>query len=70
MGKLIRVFVNGQEQRYNKSPCLAEVIQGLSLLGKRIAVECNGCVVARADHAGVLLHDGDRVEIVEAIGGG
>jgi sulfur carrier protein len=36
----------------------------------RIAVEVNGELVPRSTHARHVLVDGDRVEIVHAIGGG
>jgi sulfur carrier protein len=46
------------------------LIDRLELTGKRLAVEVNEEVVPRSLHAGYRLHDGDRVEIVHAIGGG
>ena len=38
--------------------------------GRRLAIEVNGEIIPRSAHADALLHDGDRVEIVQAIGGG
>ncbi|HNQ75256.1 MAG TPA: sulfur carrier protein ThiS, partial [Pseudothauera hydrothermalis] len=38
--------------------------------GKRLAVERNGEIVPRARHAETVLADGDRLEIVVAVGGG
>ncbi|MBL8406345.1 MAG: sulfur carrier protein ThiS, partial [Candidatus Accumulibacter sp.] len=38
--------------------------------GKRIAVERNGEIVPRSRHGETMLADGDRVEIVVAVGGG
>ncbi|MEI2740165.1 MAG: sulfur carrier protein ThiS [Chitinophagaceae bacterium] len=38
--------------------------------GKRIAVERNGEIVPRGRHAETVLADGDRIEIVVAVGGG
>ena len=45
---------------------------GLStgLAGKRVAVEVNLEIVPRSQHATRVLREGDRVEIVHAIGGG
>jgi sulfur carrier protein len=42
--------------------------RGLSL--KRIAVERNGEIVPRGLHAQTFLQNGDRIEIVIAVGGG
>lgn len=56
-----------------------EVPAGLSLSAlltlaghgeRRVAVERNGEIVPRSQHASTLLADGDRIEIVQAIGGG
>jgi len=37
---------------------------------RRVAVEVNGEIVPRSRHAGHVLAQGDRVEIVHALGGG
>ncbi|MCD6042082.1 MAG: thiamine-biosynthesis protein ThiS, partial [Burkholderiales bacterium] len=42
----------------------------LNLSGKKVAVERNGEIVPRSAHASTLLADGDRLEIVVAVGGG
>jgi sulfur carrier protein len=43
-------------------------LQGLA--ERRVAVEVNGEIVPRSRHAEHALHDGDRVEVVHALGGG
>jgi sulfur carrier protein len=40
------------------------------LAGRRIAVEHNGEIVPKSAYAETQLQDGDRLEIVHAIGGG
>jgi sulfur carrier protein len=42
----------------------------MALAGKKVAVERNGEIVPRAAHGATLLADGDRLEIVVAVGGG
>ena len=42
----------------------------MALAGKKIAVERNGEIVPRGAHGATLLLDGDRLEIVVAVGGG
>ena len=42
----------------------------MALEGKKVAVERNGEIVPRGVHASTLLADGDRLEIVVAVGGG
>jgi sulfur carrier protein len=38
--------------------------------GRRVAVEVNGEIVSPQPHGGHVLAEGDRVEIVHALGGG
>ena len=37
---------------------------------KRIAVERNGEIVPKSQYAGIVLQDGDTVEVVSFVGGG
>ena len=52
------------------TPTLAAVLGALELGGKRVAVELNGTVVPRTRYADTAVTDGDRLEIVGAVGGG
>jgi sulfur carrier protein len=67
---MIQVTVNGTAHRFERAPDLAEVLRRLELAGRKIAVEKNGEIVPKSAHAGTLLADGDRLEIVVAVGGG
>jgi sulfur carrier protein len=42
----------------------------LSLTGKRVAIERNGDIVPKSRHDQEWLADGDRLELVVAVGGG
>lgn len=42
----------------------------LGLTGKRVALECNGEIVPRSALESQPLNDGDKIEIVVAVGGG
>lgn len=51
--------------------CTVEVLLGLlEIHQKRVAVALNRDVVPRSDFGNVVLHGGDRIEILEAVGGG
>ncbi|HET9404790.1 MAG TPA: sulfur carrier protein ThiS [Burkholderiales bacterium] len=64
------VTING-ERRHLEAPInCAELIAKLELSGKRVALERNGEIVPRGRHAEEPLADGDRLEIVVAVGGG
>jgi sulfur carrier protein len=65
------ITVNGQPRTLSlPSGTVADLIRDLAFEGKRIAVEKNGEIVPRSRYAKVPLEDGDRIEIVGAVGGG
>ena len=66
----MNIVLNGEPQGLDDALTLRGLIERLELGGKRLAVEVNEEVVPRSLHAEYRLHEGDRVEIVHAIGGG
>ncbi|HTQ78090.1 MAG TPA: sulfur carrier protein ThiS [Burkholderiales bacterium] len=66
----MKISINGNVEKYNNPLSLSELLEALRLEGKKIAIECNGEIVPRGVHASTLLRDGDRLEIVVAVGGG
>ena len=67
---VIELAINGEPRRFPAPLTLAQLIASLDLAGKRIAIEKNGEIVPRSQHAETPLVDGDRLEIVVAVGGG
>jgi sulfur carrier protein len=67
---VISVSINGAPQTFDVAPSVAELIQQMQLTGKRIAIERNGEIVPRSLFADQRLADGDKLEIVVAVGGG
>ena len=70
ISKMIQVFVNGCTELYERPLAISELLERMALAGKKIAVERNGEIVPRGAHGATLLADGDRLEIVVAVGGG
>jgi len=68
--KMIEICVNGCTKAYERPLALAELLQEMEMAGRKVAVERNGEIVPRGAHASTLLSDGDRLEIVSAVGGG
>jgi sulfur carrier protein len=68
---VITLTINGRAHTLSMpAPTVADVVRELALGGKRIAVERNGEIVPRSAHASTALAEGDRIEIVGAVGGG
>lgn len=66
----MQVQVNGERMELPGGATIAVLIEHLTLAGKRVAVEVNEDIVPRSQHPSFTLSDGDRVEVVHAIGGG
>lgn len=67
---MIALTINGEAQRFEQALSVAELIERLQLTGKRVALERNGEIVPRSCFGEQQLLDGDRLEIVVAVGGG
>jgi thiamine biosynthesis protein ThiS len=68
MGLLLTI--NGAERRFSPPLTVQALVGELGVEGKRIAIERNGEIVPRSRYAEVMLSDGDRLEVVVAVGGG
>ena len=67
---MIEVIVNGATHRLEQPLDVSALLARLEVQGRKIAVERNGEIVPKGAHATTLLADGDRLEIVVAVGGG
>ena len=63
------VKINGEELNI-AGKTVAEYLATTSYDPKRIAVECNGDIVPKAQYGETVLKDGDSVEVVSFVGGG
>jgi sulfur carrier protein len=67
----MKLTINGKPRSFDApSFTVAHLVGQLNLEGKRLAIECNGEIVPRSQFAEVHLVDGDKLEIVGAVGGG
>jgi thiamine biosynthesis protein ThiS len=66
----MNIQLNGETYRISEACSVAQLVAELGLAEKRIAVEYNLEILPRSEHANVQLQENDRVEIVQAIGGG
>lgn len=62
--------INGTERRFAPPLTVEALVGRLGVEGKRIAIERNGEIVPRSRYGEVELADGDRLEVVVAVGGG
>ena len=67
---MIALSINGKPHRFDDGINVVQVLERMALNGKRLALEKNGEIVPRSRFAQETLHDGDKLEIVVAVGGG
>jgi sulfur carrier protein len=66
----MEILLNGAATSIPDQHTITALLADRGLGERRVAVEVNGAIVPRGAHAGHRLHEGDRVEIVHALGGG
>lgn len=67
---MISVLINGDDVEVASGTTVEALVANMALTGKRIAIEINETIVPKSTHTSTFLQEGDRVEIVHAIGGG
>lgn len=66
----MQLTINGEGRSFEAPLTLATLIEHLGLKLDRVAVEYNRAILPRAQWAETSLADGDRLEIVQFVGGG
>jgi sulfur carrier protein len=66
----VSLTVNGEAREAPVGATVRGLVELLQLDGRRVAVAVNRDVVPRSEYTTRALRDGDRVEILEAVGGG
>jgi thiamine biosynthesis protein ThiS len=66
----MRLTVNGEPFETQDAGTIAELLHKLGIEPGSVAVEVNLSIVKKADHSTFRLNDGDKIEIVNFVGGG
>jgi len=66
----IEIRLNGETKSVPEGTSVATLVAGLGLRPEVVAVERNGRIVRRAEHATTALQPGDELELVTLVGGG
>ena len=64
------ILLNGESRTVTEACLVSDLLRAEGLGERRVAVEINGAIVPRSAHGHHVLHAGDHVEIVHALGGG
>jgi len=66
----LKIFLNGEPKQVQESFSIQDLLLEMDIAGQRLAVEVNEEIVTKSRHNEYRFNDGDKVEIVHAIGGG
>ena len=66
----MKIIINGQEQEISKDITLDKVLSSLGLTGKVMAAAVNMDIVKQNDWSTYTLNDGDKLELLDFVGGG
>jgi len=64
------LVINGESRTFPAPLTVSGLVEALGYAGKRVAIERNGEIVPRSQHGEAKLENGDKLEIVVAVGGG
>lgn len=64
------ILLNGDTHSIPSGSTVAGLVDFLQLAGRRIAIEVNMEIVPSSQYTNHTLNEGDKVEVVHAIGGG
>ncbi len=66
----MEILVNGEVKKVHASFSVQDLLTEMDIVGQRLAVEVNEEIVSKSRHSDYCFKDGDKIEIVHAIGGG
>jgi len=66
----LKIFLNGEPKQVQESFSIQDLLLEMDIAGQRLAVEVNEEIVTKSRHSEYTFNDGDKIEIVHAIGGG
>jgi sulfur carrier protein len=66
---MMKIMVNGEERTLEQKTVLGYLVD-LGVDPRAVAVELNLDILERGEYATTMLNEGDKIEIVQFVGGG
>ena len=66
----MKIIINGVEKNYTSDLTLETLLIELGHANKKVAVEGNEEIIPRSELRNKLVVDGDKIELINAVGGG
>ena len=66
----MNILLNNKPEELLERLTIEKLLEMKSIKSKYYAIEINNKIIPKSEHAEYLLKDGDKIEIITAIGGG
>jgi sulfur carrier protein len=66
----VKIIANGEEISLPQNSNIDDLINQLGFQNKRIAVEINESIIPKSKYSSFFLEAKDRIEVIDAVGGG
>ena len=66
----MQIIVNGEQFDFPNPLNIEELIDYLGFQNQRIALEVNEIIIPKSNHVSYILSNNDKVEVINAVGGG
>lgn len=66
----MQITINGESREFTDIKTVNDLLAALGYQQQRLAVELNGEIVPKSEHATTDINSGDTLELVVAVGGG
>ena len=66
----MQITLNGEPYQLEQPLSVAELLEKLDIDSRRVAIEYNLSILKRYAYPQTMISEGDRLEIVNAVGGG
>jgi len=66
----MKIIINGKEKQFDENTVLIHVLEQLNLTDKVMAAAVNMEIVKQDQWDRCVLHDGDKLELLDFVGGG
>ena len=66
----MNILLNNKPVRLFDGSTVKKLLENKNIKNKYYAVEINRKIIPKSDHETYIIKDGDRIEIITAIGGG
>lgn len=66
----MNIIINGEARDFDDIKTVSDLLRTLGYENQRLAVELNGDIVPKSQHGTTEIKNGDKLELVVAVGGG